>query len=243
MCTLTWWRENDRYALYFNRDELKTRAPALPPEIREAAGVPFITPTDPDRGGTWLLVNGHGLSVGILNYYQGAPVDTSLDLLSRGQLVLSLAPRTSVREVGAELESLPAAEYPPFLLFAMSVAEAPALWKWRGEGGGLSREEDVILPLTTSSYRPLDACAHRKARFEEIPAGLRNPEALQDYHDSTDPEDSAFSVRMRRNDAQTVSVNKIEVCPGEAVFTYRPEPAGTLEMLEPVRVVIPRVHS
>ena len=69
MCTVTWILDGDSYSLYFNRDELRTRQPALPPQRHQERGVRFLSPTDGDAGGTWIAVNEYGLSLGLLNDY------------------------------------------------------------------------------------------------------------------------------------------------------------------------------
>ncbi len=69
MCTVSWRAARDGYDLFFNRDELHTRAPELPPALSERDGVRFLAPRDGDHGGTWLAVNEHGLTVCLLNDY------------------------------------------------------------------------------------------------------------------------------------------------------------------------------
>jgi membrane protein DedA with SNARE-associated domain len=46
MCTVTWLMHADSYAVFFNRDELKTRSRALPPAIKKQNGVRHIAPVD-----------------------------------------------------------------------------------------------------------------------------------------------------------------------------------------------------
>lgn len=72
MCTVSWRRERDGYDLFFNRDELHTRAPESPPERGERDGIAFLAPRDGARGGTWLLANERGVTVCLLNDYANA---------------------------------------------------------------------------------------------------------------------------------------------------------------------------
>ena len=68
MCTLTWWRgEEGEFEVFFNRDEKKTRSRAELPLKREENGMQFLSPRDPDGGGTWMLVNEHGVVLCLLN--------------------------------------------------------------------------------------------------------------------------------------------------------------------------------
>ncbi len=57
MCTLTWRREGkETFEVFFNRDEKKTRSMAEPPrEFTNPDGLRFLSPVDPDAGGTWML--------------------------------------------------------------------------------------------------------------------------------------------------------------------------------------------
>jgi hypothetical protein len=63
MCTVTWELDGDAYRLYCNRDEKFTRATAEPPTAYVSAqtGLRFLSPRDPDGGGTWLTVNELGM--------------------------------------------------------------------------------------------------------------------------------------------------------------------------------------
>lgn len=245
MCTLTWWREDDRYALFFNRDELKTRLPARPPEIRERNGVRFIAPADGDHGGTWLLGNEFGVSVALLNYYDAGSGGRSLrdNPVSRGELVLSLGGAPSLDAVAAMLEETPLVNYRAFHLFALAPRDSPRLWTWSGGPGAVLRvDERPEPPVTTSSYRTEEVCARRRERFLEAieSAGRRSlPDRLELFHQGIDSENGAFSVRMRRPDAQTVSFSRIDVDGDKIRFTYRRESVDSLEVNEATRVILP----
>jgi len=73
MCTLTWRRgSKETVEVFFNRDEKKTRSRAEPPGERfDANGVRYLSPLDPESGGTWMLVNERGLVVCLLNRCSG----------------------------------------------------------------------------------------------------------------------------------------------------------------------------
>lgn len=73
MCTITWLQREDGYEVFCNRDELKTRRPALPPRFAECAGVRYLAPIDVDGGGSWLGVNELGLSLCLINHYPTQP--------------------------------------------------------------------------------------------------------------------------------------------------------------------------
>ena len=69
MCTATWMATEGRFRLYFNRDELRSRGPARPPERLEREGTAILAPIDGDRGGSWIAANEHGLVACLLNGY------------------------------------------------------------------------------------------------------------------------------------------------------------------------------
>ena len=235
MCTVSWCRPSPGcYALFFNRDERKTRLPAQPPRKLESEGTPFISPADGNLGGTWLLANAHGLSVGILNHDAASGVFSPKNPTSRGHLVLSLANRRTHSHIDETLATIDPAAFRPFILFAVTPDDA-RLWKW--DGLRLSNEIPE-LPLTTSSYGTDRVVAARKQAFAEFVAP--SPIDLANYHDSHDPLSPEFSVRMRRKDSQTVSQSRIDVTATDITFSYRPEPNATLSFGETVSIAIPR---
>ncbi|MFT5110258.1 MAG: hypothetical protein ACI9UA_005912 [Pseudoalteromonas tetraodonis] len=236
MCTVSWCHQfPGSYALFFNRDESKTRLPATPPRVQSANGVEFITPADGDHGGTWLLANAHGLSVGILNHYAASETYTPDKPTSRGHLVLSLADAHDPQAVAENLASIDPAPFRPFVLFAVSPSDA-LLWIWDGKR---LRTDSPRLPLTTSSYRTDEVVASRRLAFANLRS--KTPESLAYYHESHDPERPKFSIRLRRQNTQTVSLSRIKISPREVTYTYRPEPDESLAFGPAARVSIPRL--
>ncbi len=72
MCTVTWLQNADGYEVFCNRDELKTRKPALPPAYAERNGVRYLAPIDLDGGGSWFGVNEFGVTLCLVNHYPHA---------------------------------------------------------------------------------------------------------------------------------------------------------------------------
>ncbi len=98
-----------------NRDEFLHR-PALPPAIRNWAGVRVLAPLDAQAGGSWLGVNAQGLFVALTNRptRQGRPSPRS-----RGLLVKDLLGACRSAEQAAEaLRALPGRRYNPFNVLA-----------------------------------------------------------------------------------------------------------------------------
>src|SRR5262249_44773985 len=77
MCTLTVLPlEGDRTRLAFNRDELRTRPEALPPQWTHHGSRSAVHPIDPVSNGTWIAANDAGLALALLNVTTSAPPDT-----------------------------------------------------------------------------------------------------------------------------------------------------------------------
>ena len=229
MCTVTWLikpdpEKGESYDLLFNRDELKTRLPALPLESHEGpAGTDYLCATDADHGGTWLFVNSRGLTVGILNFYAAQAnwkpqPDMAGKVQSRGHLVLSFVDCADAQAVEADLTSRQLAPYRPFHLLAISPSMEPKFWTWDGTNLEATASPSSHLPFTTSSHATESVLAARRERFrEENPQSLG---ALETYHREFDPKRGAHSVCMMRPDAQTWSISHIRVDPGRIQYDY-----------------------
>jgi hypothetical protein len=226
VCTLTWARTTDGYELFFNRDELKTRRPALPPEVRSTAGVRWLAAIDADAGGTWLGVNEHGLSVGLLNGWRGRD-RAHPDATSRGLLVTALLGATSTAEVARRLAARELGEFRSFTLVALAPGAGPVLRAtWDGER--LEREglDDDCQPISSSSRDPEGARRSRRAVWSRLAAdGPPAPSALRAFHASHDPEPGAWSPCMHREDASTVAFTHVSVSAERVSLDFRAGPA------------------
>jgi hypothetical protein len=228
MCTVTWNATEEGYVLLFNRDEVRTRGPAFPPEIRIRRGTQYISPLDPDGGGTWLGVNEYGLTIGLLNFYDGADgasTDGSADepqgaQVSRGMLVTTILDSHNVATLEARLGPEAVARYRPFLLFAVDGSGVVRLWTW--DGRSLTAAENPEMPLTTSSVQAEEVRAYRLRLFAEILNATDGSrlEALRRFHAHHDPRLPGHSVAMAREDATTVGHAEIRVSTAEVSMTY-----------------------
>jgi len=229
MCTLTWQYQacGGGYALFFNRDELKTRKRALPPMRKTARnGVSYLAPTDTDAGGTWLAVNQHGLTVCLLNNY-AAPEPQHNNIVSRGEVVTALAGCAHIDELAALLGELPLQAYRGFelVVFGHNVQH----WRWD------TRQLDVLpaeMPITSSSFDTATVQAVRKKFFDTIAeqAGL---DALAHFHschldhelhEMNGQPMAVSSVCMHREFAQTVSQCFVQVSPDRVAISYTDGP-------------------
>lgn len=224
MCTLSWLHEDNDYALWFNRDELHTRAVERPPQLRRSLeGVEFLAPSDPDSGGTWLMVNAHGVTCVLLNWYaEGViPLDEAPpgDRPSRGRLVPLTVDCTTVDEAIEAVRQEPLDGTPGFLFVALDPRGGVSELRWDGVAGHMASGEDVVPPISSSSFRAVEVQA---ARRDQFPA-LRSFEALEEFHHAHDPEDGAISVNMCRDDASTRSITRVWVKADRVELDYQPQ--------------------
>lgn len=233
--------------MFFNRDELKDREPALPPRVIERDGITFLAPIDPRGGGTWIAANENGLVVALLNEYAADTVTGwPAHWGSRGTLVMDLAVSRTRSNVLAAMKKIRAADYPPFRLVAFSLDDAEAelhIDAWRGNGEGDIESIDPAMPMCSSSFETEAVIAERRRRFHDI--ACLSPESLWKFHHHGSPGPTSRSVRMLRADAQTWSISRISVSPGEIRFRYEAEaldlttPAAQFESAIPRRGFAP----
>jgi hypothetical protein len=234
MCTLTWWRgEEGAFEVFFNRDEKKTRSQAEKPRLYEVAGTKFLSPRDPDGGGTWMLANEHGVVLCLLNRWH-EEVGGEKAWLSRGQLVWGLAGAKSARSAVEALKNFDLSQRKPFALWAFDEESVLGL-DW---SGGVLAAAEERMPVTSSSHCFQEVSAARKKCFARISPS--DPEELQRYHESAGVESSAFTVRMSRPDAQTMSRSRVRVDGRELWWEYREEQPDLAGVSEKVVVSLSR---
>lgn len=225
MCTITWRAAPGLREIYFNRDELKTRAAALPPSIRHSTeGNEYIAPHDPDGGGTWLAVNDYGLIVAMLNLYPKNALAVWSPRRSRGLLVQDLMNCRNPIEVSTWLHEENLEYYRPFTLLAFHLDFPDPLWaEWKNPHFDLRRDASANMPITGSSYATSEVIASRKQRFKEM---LENQgdgdeaEMLRSFHHDTQALDPAHAVFMERSDARTVSYTEVHLDRHRATLRY-----------------------
>lgn len=224
MCTLTWRVTPGGYQILFNRDEQKTRSIARPPQAFSKQDSVALMPIDPDGQGTWVATNNHGLSLCLLNFYQGQTPSSAKQ--SRGQLVRQLAYCQNHSQVVEQLTAINWSDYPPFSLLIFdpekltSSCQIPAII-WNGLEV-LHREQSS--PITSSSFEFEQVQAARLEHFNHQAKHQTQPSFCQllTYHTSHSPQAGAHSVCMHRDDAQTVSLTMINVEANRITMDYQP---------------------
>lgn len=211
------------YRVYFNRDEQITRPQAeLPREFIEN-NIRYICPIDPQGGGTWCAVNEFGYTFALLNFYQGRLPKGKLR--SRGELVKNAALLRSKEAVEEYLSSLDLQKYPPFSLLVFSPSEVKSglvtLLRWTGKTLEKSEQDS---PLISSALYFDDVSASRLQQYHtQISSRTDEPAELKDFialHKSHEPEKSAYSMCMHRDDAKTVSFSYVEVVGRNITYWY-----------------------
>jgi hypothetical protein len=222
MCTASWAPGPDGYTFCFNRDERRTRAPALDPSVREHDGVRYLAPLDGDFGGTWIAVTAHGLSFGLLNRYQLEPVAEPEEPRSRGLLIPELVSSADLLTVASRLEQIEIARYRPFTLIALAPGHAALLAAWDGRQVRLQRHVAAGLLLTSSAVDEPEVAAARVQLFTSLPE--ITGASLETTHRSHVPERGARSVCMHRPDAQTRSYTRGVVTPAQVTLHHTEGP-------------------
>ncbi len=219
MCTMTWFKTEQGYELFFNRDEQLSRQRALLPTFQSEKEVAYVSPTDADAGGTWIALNQFGVTVCLLNHYQFQQIETYKDWTSRGEIVRSFATISSTIEAKRQFEILNLDMYRAFRLFIIERSGKNALFIWDGHKARI--EYNVKAPKSSSSVNAKSVKAGRIKQFYD--AGLDKSTNVSDYlqyHSSHNPDKSERSVCMHRADAQTVSFTHVSVDKHQANLAY-----------------------
>jgi hypothetical protein len=222
VCTASWLTQGGTLRLGFNRDELRSREPALPPEVRDGAGGRWIAPRDGRAGGTWIAASERGAVLALLNRSEGAPPPGAA---SRGLLIPELLGATDAAELVAALGRRDLAPFAPFRLLALwHGRDAGVVAGWNGVALDAEPLDAGAGLLCSSSLGDARVTATRGAvwaRFRAEPFGERTQ---RDFHRDHSPQPSAWSVCVHRDDAQSVSFTAVEIGGGAVRFAYHDAP-------------------
>jgi uncharacterized protein with NRDE domain len=203
-----------------NRDEILTRAPALPPALWTAGRRRALMPIDPESGGTWIAANDAGLVFVLLNANDGrsSPAGT----VSRGTIIPAVVGCATVSRALAQTQLIQADRFAPFRLL---IADRHEVVDCRPDGDRIHhRRSDLRRAIVRTSSGLGDAVVSwpRRALFQRTVTGARDGRAAQDrYHVHQWPGREAISVNMRRHDAATVSRTVVEVRDGSVRLAYQ----------------------
>jgi hypothetical protein len=239
MCTVSWLASNAGYELFFNRDELRRRRRAAPPERWRGPGGSWIAPRDGDAGGSWIAVNEHGVTVALLNRYEdeetavAEPATSPPRPISRGHLVIALADAATRAQALERLAAKDLQRYRPFTLLVLEPGSPPVAVSW--DGRRATAPTEVTPPLASSGFDPRGIGERRRRQwaeaFAEAPPGRDD---LLAFHRGHRPERGPYSPCMHRGDARTVSLTGVRVTPSEVSVVYADGPPCGAPLGEPV---------
>lgn len=221
-----------------NRDEQRTRSPALPPPpFAPTPGSQRLAtaPIDADAGGTWIGANDAGLAMTLLNNYQRSAifdVDTEGRPRSRGLIIPHLLGASSLQEAHDLFMVLHEAHASHTFPFTLAIADASTgaalLLGWSGRHLEVTRpplplllissgrDLEEVTPARTEALRDLlDVKA-----WDTHPTLGHHPEHITTRFAHGSPDPHSHSIRMARDDAHTVSHTRIIISPGEVALTY-----------------------
>ena len=199
------------YRLVTNRDELRTRAPAEPPRARRIGDAMTVWPVDADAGGTWVGANEHALTLCLLNAHpKNAPAPRNgQPARSRGGVIPSILDARNASEAIERCAAMPLDGLAPFVLVAV---DKDRIVRARWDRERLGVEISALEPTCVVSSGLGDALV--RPRIELFDAFLRErgpTPAMQDaFHNHAWPDRPEISVRMRRDDARTMSTTIVE---------------------------------
>lgn len=224
MCTISWLYLEHEYHVFFNRDELRSRPVATPPGEYSFGASKVLMPVDPQGNGSWLSTNDNGVTLALLNYYQGVAPDEPL--LSRGQIIRQLSGFTGVSDISQVMDEIELSRYAPFTLLAFTPGDyddllpAIPMWRWNGRELLVSSQD---CPLISSGKFYDDVMLSRTRLFDVITANRSELTEKNFYklHREHGPNGlSPYGVCMHREDACTVSFSHIRVTGEKCWFHY-----------------------
>ena len=237
MCTVTWIRDRpDGYVLCFSRDEKLARSRAAAPTLRRTEGVSFLSPADGDHGGSWLSTNEFGVTVCLVNRYD-VPAANAPAPLTRGGVVLALAPSATTAEAAQRLSSIGLQQYRPFRLTVVATHGYAAIYDWSGTALATDSDGDEQQPIVSSSLAQAEAQGARRALYRAHQRRGLTADGLVEFHASHEPARGPLSPCMHRADAATVSFTTVEVSSLSVRMFYRdgqacePHPVATSRLL------------
>jgi hypothetical protein len=236
MCTVSALRlPGDVIRVAVNRDELLTRAAALPPVVRRIGGRRAVMPVDPVSEGTWVAASESGLIMALLNY-NSPERQSAAGPRSRGVIIPMLLGQASARGAAAAAMSLSPGSFGPFRLV---ILDRETIAEMTSDGGELGlRRLDAgreAIVFTSSGLGDHLVEGPRTELFRmTVGDGGASPEVQDAFHRHQWADRPELSVRMRRADARTVSTTMVEVGPEGIGMSYRAEDEDAEDTVEHV---------
>jgi uncharacterized protein with NRDE domain len=210
MCTLSWvYHGNHHYEVFFNRDEQKSRLPALEPQRMLIDDVLCVMPIDPVGGGSWISTNEHGVTICLLNYYQGNTPQG--ELTSRGVIIKRLASCCSSQTVDLRLLAMDLTHFAPFTVVSFDTCRnSNETIQWTWDGQQLARKH-AFAPIVSAALHFDEAQQYRYQLFNELMTTTEDEQLGRLFHHTYDADSPHLSPLMERDDARTVSFTSVVV--------------------------------
>ncbi len=227
MCTLTIVPYKDLLLIGFNRDELRFRKNATPPQIHIFQNVKAIYPIDANHGGTWLGCNEFGFFFFLLNYNQKNLYrnfyknQAYKDKKSRGFIIQSLIFLDTEKKILDYINNLNYNEYSPFrLIFFNYHTKIIHQFIYTGRG---KKFRQYFLPFFQASSGLGDYKIYplRKKIFCNILHTKQNIKKQILFHEYQNPSLPLSNVKVNRILAKTVSQTFILIKDRKVIFHYR----------------------
>lgn len=195
--------------LSMNRDELITRAPGLPPEIRTIEGVRYISPVDGNEKGTWIGVNEYHVALCLVNWFQAyAPEMDPDNYRTRGEIIPKLMHYKTLAECEKGFSALELSHYRPFRLLGFQDNPFRVIqWKWNGTELKIIEEAPSAGIWTSSGYDWEHVHKNRSKVFKQFIGTHPHPtiDQVRKLHASTEPQKGIYSIAMWHDVARSVS--------------------------------------
>jgi uncharacterized protein with NRDE domain len=206
----------DALRIAFNRDELLTRPPAIPPALSRFGERDAVMPIDPRSGGTWIGANDAGVVLALLNLNE-SPRPASAGRMSRGVIIPRLIGASAVSEAIELCIELRLRDFGPFRLVALD--RRGEFSQVRFDGRDLRCESNRLdrpIMFTSSGLGDALVDAPRRTLFAKV-----HSDATQDaFHRHFWPDRSHVSVCMSRPDARTVSYTVVTLSARRVTMIY-----------------------
>lgn len=223
MCTVSFQPTERGFRLAMNRDEKRTRAVALPPEVFRCGGRRAIYPRE-RNGGTWLAANDAGLCLALINWHT-IEREPNEQPESRGRIIPALVDAAGARAIVHRLGATPLLNSRPFRLLVFdSRHKAVVELRWDLEKLSARHHPWRIQHWFSSGHDEPGAERARGQICATWAASLRGTAALKNLHASHLPRRGPFSICMHRSDAATVSYAEVNLSDQRATLRYSPGP-------------------
>jgi hypothetical protein len=222
MCTVSFLPNTHGFYLAMNRDEKLDRFAALAPMIVGLERGQAVFPSEP-TGGTWISANDAGVCLALINWHR-VERQPKNNVVSRGEIVKTLADKFDADEIADGIGTLPLRELRPFRLIAIVPSEKiVAEWRWNLEWLTMRDHKWQPHHWFSSGFDERRAELERQRVCDAAYSheSAKNLSWLRQLHRSHEPKSGPFSICMHRRDASTVSYTEVAVSEKRATMRYK----------------------